>query len=156
MLGTNQRLLLTGASGLFGRALRPALTADGWDVVPVSRSGGAAPELRRCDLADPEACRHLLLEVQPDHVVHCAGGAGGASSERNDLYRANVLTTVHLLEGSLGLSAPPSFVLFGSAAEYGAQEGVLGEDAPLQPVTEYGRAKVAQTALAAGIAAREG
>jgi len=144
------RILLTGASGLFGRALLPALRAAGFEVVPVGRRVRDVPGFRRCDLANPESCRRLLLESRPEAVVHCAGGAGG---DRRELYRSNVLSTVHLLEGARHLAPPPFFVLFGSAAEYGAQEGLLREDAPLRPLTDYGRAKVAQTALAEGIAA---
>lgn len=144
------RLLLTGASGLFGRALLPALGQAGFEVVPVGRRERDLPAYRRCDLADRESVRDLLSAVRPGVVVHCAGGAEGG---RQQIYRSNVLSTLHLLEAARSLEPRPYFVLFGSAAEYGAQDRVLREDAPLQPLTEYGRAKVAQTALAEGIAA---
>ena len=139
------RVLLTGAGGLIGRELLPALAAAGFEVFPASRAGG--------DLADPAVCRELLLRLQPDAVVHLAGGARG---DRGALYRSNVLPTVHLLEETDGLVSAPYFVVFGSAAEYGALEGPIAEDAPLRPLTEYGRAKAAQTALAVAIAAERG
>lgn len=139
------RVLLTGAGGLIGRELLPALAAAGFEVLPVSRSDG--------DLADAAVCRELLLRFQPDAVVHLAGGARG---DRSELYRSNVLPTVHLLEEADGLASAPYFVVFGSAAEYGALEGPIAEAAPLRPLTEYGRAKAAQTALAVAIAAERG
>lgn len=156
-----RRLLLTGAGGLIGRSLLPALRAEGFEVLPAGRSlpppSGGEPEgfaaLARGDLADPARCRDLLRRFRPEAVLHLAGGAGGG---RNELYRSNVLPTVHLLEAAGELEAPPYFVVFGSAAEYGAHEGRIGEDAPLRPLTDYGRAKLAQTALAQAIGAERG
>jgi nucleoside-diphosphate-sugar epimerase len=151
-----RRVLLTGASGLIGRAVLPALAAAGYDVHAVSRRTavpvqGAAFDL--ADLADLAAAQHLVARVEPDAIVHLAGGPRG---DRHEVYRANVLTTVHLLEAAGSLAARPFTIVFGSAAEYGDAASPIGESAPLRPLTEYGRAKVAQTVLAEAIARSRG
>lgn len=146
-----RRVLLTGASGLIGAEVSARLVDAGYDVVPVSRAATTLPEHRRCDLADRRKVDELM-RAAPDAIVHLAGGHRG---ERLALYRDNVLTTVHVLEAAAELPAPPYCLTFGSAAEYGGG-ALLPEGAEIRPVTEYGRAKAAQTMLARTIAARRG
>jgi nucleoside-diphosphate-sugar epimerase len=143
------RLLVTGATGLIGRELLPVLRGSG-EVFALGRSASDLPGYVRCDLSDPEPTRSAIGSLQPAVVVHLAGGP---RPSRHDLYRDNVLATVHLLEAAAALRSPPYCIVFGSAAEYGdGATALLDESAPLRPVTEYGRAKVAQTTLAESIA----
>jgi nucleoside-diphosphate-sugar epimerase len=109
---------------------------------------------RELDLSRPRDALRLVDEVAPTVVLHLAGGPG---QDLEQLYARNVLTGVHLLEAVAAVAPRTEVVLVGSAAEYGAGRGVpLTEDAPLQPLTEYGRAKVAQTRLGQSIARRAG
>lgn len=149
----NGRLLVTGATGLIGRELVPALRQGPLEVVPTSRSASDLPRHRRCDLSEPEAVRALIDEVEPEAVVHLAGGT---AASRHELYRKNVLASVHLLEALARLSPAPYCIVLGSAAEYGDADGLISESAPLRPVTEYGQAKVAQTTLAEWIGRARG
>jgi len=143
-----RRILLTGASGLIGAELFPRLSAAGYEVIPVSRTPASLPGHRRCDLADRRQADELMRSA-PDAIIHLAGGQ---RAEPLALYRDNVLTTVHLLEAAADLATPPYCVVFGSAAEYGGGERPVTESADLRPISDYGRAKVAQTALARAIA----
>jgi GDP-4-dehydro-6-deoxy-D-mannose reductase len=98
------------------------------------------------DLAVASQARQVVAAADPEVVVHLAGGP---AADRHELYRANVLTTVALLEAAAETAVPPHVVVVGSAAEYGEGDGApITESAPLRPVTEYGRAKVAATTLA--------
>jgi nucleoside-diphosphate-sugar epimerase len=150
----SRRILVTGATGLIGGELMPVLRSGPDEVISSGRSAADLPGYHRCDLSDPDAARRMVETVQPDAVVHLAGGT---ASGRHELYRGNVLTTVHLLEAVARLTPRPYCLVFGSAAEYGdASAALLDEASPLRPVTEYGRAKVAQTTLAEEIGRARG
>lgn len=142
------RILVTGATGLVGGELLDVFRRGPWEVVPSSRSGAGLPNHRPCDLSDPDSTRGLVEQVRPSVVVHLAGGT---SANRHELYQKNVLSTVHLLDAVARLAKRPYCIVFGSAAEYGDADEPISESAPLRPVTEYGRAKVAQTTLAESI-----
>ena len=149
-----RRLLVTGAGGLVGRELLPALGSGPDEVFALGRSPADLPAYRVCDLGDPEATRRVVAEIRPDAVIHLAGGT---AASRHALYRDNVLSTVHLLEAAAGLAAAPYCIVLGSAAEYGniAAE-LIDETSPLEPCTAYGRAKAAQTTLAESICRQHG
>lgn len=148
------RILVTGATGLIGREVVSALRQEPWTIVPTSRSDADLPGHCRCDLSDPDSTTALLETVQPIAIVHLAGGT---SADLHELYRRNVLSTIHLLEAAARLAARPYCVVFGSAAEYGEGAGELvPETAALRPVSEYGHAKVAQIRLAEWIARERG
>lgn len=135
-------VLVTGAGGLIGTELLPVLEGGPSRVV-------TSGDRHRCDLSVPGNASTLIESVRPGTIVHLAGGT---SPSRPEVYRKNVLTTVHLLEAAARLPEPPYCIVLGSAAEYGdAAEDRIAESSPLRPVTEYGRAKLAQTALAEAI-----
>jgi GDP-4-dehydro-6-deoxy-D-mannose reductase len=141
-----ERALVTGGMGFLGRQLGRELVDGGFDVTAVGRSNG--------DVTDPQAMRRLVAEARPTHVFHLAGSRGG---ELDELLRTNVWGTVNVLE-AVAAEAPAARVLVvGSAAEYGeTTREPVGEDHPLQPVTDYGVAKAAQELAAAALAARRG
>jgi nucleoside-diphosphate-sugar epimerase len=147
-------LLVTGATGLIGRELMGSLFQESWQAHTASRSESDFPDHHRCDLSLPEEAFALVDEVRPAAVVHLAGGT---SQSRHALYESNVLATVNLMNAVGRLPSPAYCIVAGSAAEYGdASEAPIGEAAPLRPVSEYGRAKVAQTTLAESIARTRG
>ncbi|XP_071791072.1 methionine adenosyltransferase 2 subunit beta-like [Asterias amurensis] len=65
------RVLITGASGLLGRALVKEFTKASWEVLGLaySRAGGV---LKKVDLTDSLAVRNVLTEYKPAVVVHSA------------------------------------------------------------------------------------
>jgi GDP-4-dehydro-6-deoxy-D-mannose reductase len=138
--------LVTGGTGFLGPPLARELGDNGFDVTAVGRSGG--------DVTDPGAMRRLVAEARPTHVFHLAGIRDGALDE---LLRVNAWGTVNVLE-AVAEEAPAARVLVvGSAAEYGETTSEpVGEDHPLQPLTDYGVAKTAQELAAAAVGARRG
>ena len=63
------KILLTGAAGQLGQALRQQLPA-GVELIATSRSGDPATGLLPLDLADAGACRAAVLEHRPDWVLN--------------------------------------------------------------------------------------
>ena len=142
-------VLVTGASGLIGLELVPALRREGYEVVTASRRGAGVDH--HGDLAAPGEADVVVAATRPAALVHLAGGP---AAEPDALWRNNVLATHHVLAAASRLRELPTCIIVGSAAEYGggALER-LSEERPARPVTDYGRAKAAQVLLARRLAA---
>lgn len=145
------RVLVTGAAGVIGGVVADALRFDGHETFTTSRRPLGTTGHHVADLTSAADVDAMLRSVEPEAVIHLAGGVVGS---HHDLYRANVLTTVRLMDGVASRSPRTHVVVVGSAAEYGESGGQdIAETAPLRAVSEYGRAKVAATTLAEAVAA---
>jgi nucleoside-diphosphate-sugar epimerase len=144
------RVLVTGATGLIGRRVSAVLGEQNVEVVRTARS--SAVGVHTAELTDPEVVDVLVRSVRPDVVLHLAGGVGATPAAT---YVDNVLPAVHLLYALHRHGTQTRVLVTGSAAEYGPGEGgALGEAFPLQPTTDYGRAKSSQTVLALELGSR--
>ncbi|MGI9641932.1 MAG: NAD-dependent epimerase/dehydratase family protein [Acidimicrobiia bacterium] len=141
------RALVTGATGTIGQAM--ALHApDGVDLWTTSRSPASGSQHRMAELAEGQAANDIIAEVSPDVVIHLAGGVNINSFS---MRASNVATTRQLLDA---VTTSCRVVIVGSAAEYGEPVSQpISEDAPLTPVTEYGKVKAEQSTLAVEMAA---
>lgn len=158
-----RKFVVTGATGHLGRSVVHALAELG-EVVAASRSG-ATPEppfgeARRVDvralqldIGDDACIAPLKAEFGPDvALVHLAGWhpprtAGTGSAERAQLLEVNVRGTLRVLEAARRNAAEPGVacVVYASTFEvYGipAGEGPVLESDRLNPVTDYGAAKL--------------
>jgi GDP-4-dehydro-6-deoxy-D-mannose reductase len=156
-MASDRVVLVAGAGGYIGQRLLLSVR-QAWPqarVVGIARR--APPGGLALDLRDADATAQLLAELQPDVVFQLAGVI--QSSDWEELYRTNVLTTLNVLQA---LSSAPGcnrarVVVAGSAAEYGlvdAQALPVREDSLLNPVLPYGVSKAWQTTLARAWAAR--
>jgi nucleoside-diphosphate-sugar epimerase len=153
--------LVTGAGGFLGQHVVARLLELGIPVATLGRSTTSAKAgccaFHLDDAGDGATIRAVMQEVRPRLVLHLAGTPMTGPVE--DVYRVNVLFSVHLIAAALTLPDPPQVLLAGSAAEYGLiQEGALpvAETAACAPVSTYGITKLAQTlhglsAAAAGL-----
>lgn len=154
--------LILGASGFCARHLARALrqtddaTVIGADVMPEPPEQGLYDRYWAVDIGDADSVSRLLEDSRPDWVFNLVGVARGSDE---DIYRANLLGTVHLLE-AVRMHAPDARVaLVGSAAEYGmVDESALPitEDRVCNPVGSYGISKYAATMAATSYAHRHG
>lgn len=90
------RVLITGGTGLVGRALSRALADEGFDNVVSVGS-------RDCDLRDSVAVSKLMSQSNPDYVFHLAArvhGIGGNTRYKSDILFDNVLINTNVVEYS--------------------------------------------------------
>jgi NDP-hexose 4-ketoreductase len=144
------RLLVLGAGGFIGRAVRRELLAGGHQVACLDRmpaeAAGSDEAWFQLDLleASADAFGEIVRRVGPDTLLNCAGLVDGPTEQ---LVRANVLLVARLLE--VARAEGVRLVHLGSAAEYGASEpgrSVSEDDAP-HPVTPYAITKLGGTLL---------
>lgn len=148
-----ERILITGGTGFVGAHVTEALRRayiDARIVVvarPEERLRLSGVDLMVCDLTDESAVDAVVADALPDLVIHLAGQASVGQSSKlvEQTWRVNTLATYFL--GAAMMRHVPSAVMFfaSSATVYGAsfRDGVLSEDAPLQPLDVYARSKVA-------------
>lgn len=145
MAHRSDKILITGAAGLTGRALFARLAAAGHRPMSLDHGGS------RVDLRNGEAVAKSLRAAAPDVIVHLAGITTSLHSDISEIYSVNVGGTVNLLEAAASLSRPPGLtILASSATVYGTptQDGLIAENAPLRPQHHYAASKVAMEALA--------
>lgn len=123
------KILITGASGLVGSALAPALEAAGHSVVRLSRSGPVSwsPASRSIDEAALDGI---------DAVVHLAGEsvAGRWTDAKKERIAASRHEGTRFLAGTLAALAHPPKVLVSASATgfYGhRQDELLTEQSPV-------------------------
>jgi uronate dehydrogenase len=144
------RLLLTGAAGQLGCALREPLksychTLRLSDKTPLDTPAGANEEWVCCDLADPAATAALLAGV--DAVVHLGGQA--TEADWTTIMDSNIAGAYHLWEAAR--RAGTQRIVFASsnhAIGFHRRSQTLDERSPVRPDSRYGLSKVFGEALA--------
>lgn len=110
------RVLVSGASGLIGSALVERLTADGHEVVRLTRRRGQAGEIYWDPVSDvPPA----LPEAGIDAAVHLAGenvGSGRWTERKRALIRDSRVNGARLLAAALARLKPLPGALVGASA----------------------------------------
>lgn len=103
-----------------------------------------------CDLRDEAQTERVVLEIHPDYIFHLAGL--GQSDSWDELFAANVKTTVSILKASKKLPrSDVRIVVIGSAAEYGLvslERLPVEENALPNPGSLYGASMCSRTAVA--------
>ncbi len=140
-------LLLTGAAGRIGRAIRPALEAR-WDVLATDLPAAGMTAL---DVTDLAACRDACTGM--DAVVHMAGNPS-PDATWDDLLPANVIGTHNIAQAAMDAGVH-RLVLAGSAqavAGYPAGRQIRAEDRA-RPPNLYGATKAWAEAIGSWVAA---
>ncbi|WP_102223870.1 NAD-dependent epimerase/dehydratase family protein [Acidimangrovimonas sediminis] len=144
-----KRLLITGAAGGLGRAMRSRLAplADTLrlaDIAPVGEAG-ANEEVVTCDLADAAAVHEMVAGC--DGIVHF----GGVSVERpfDEILNGNIIGLYNLYEAARTHGHPR--ILFASSNHtvgFHPQDKRLTASDPMRPDSLYGVSKCYGEALA--------
>ncbi|XP_027461516.1 methionine adenosyltransferase 2 subunit beta isoform X3 [Callorhinus ursinus] len=67
----NRRVLITGATGLLGRAVYKEFKQNNWHAFGCGFRR-ARPKFEQVNLLDSEAVHHIIHDFQPHVIVHCA------------------------------------------------------------------------------------
>src|SRR2546421_3667015 len=132
------RILVMGATGWLGSAVLAQARVCGGTVAGGARHGSRQRGIEVCDASDARAVVALCARFRPTVLVNCV--------RREDV---GVAVVRSLLQGARHTGA--RLVQVGSAAEYGEafrRGRPLGERAIPRPLSAYGKAKAAETAIA--------
>jgi len=137
----NNRILITGSSGLIGRALRLALHEQGYCIrgLDIRASGTEAG-----DVCHPDTLRQAIQGCAG--VIHLAAVSRVVWGERDPEHceKVNIGGVRHLIDAALQSAHRPWLVFASSREVYGQAEQLpVPEEAPLRPVNVYARTKVA-------------
>jgi GDP-6-deoxy-D-talose 4-dehydrogenase len=135
------KVLLTGASGFIGKYLLEQLVSDGYKVVSFANKH-VRDGFVNCDLQDAEITSRLVLETNPDIIVHAAALSSVTKGSTIDYYNLNVLASENLFKAVEKLHGRKRIVFLSTAGVYGNQEvECLTEDLNPKPVSHYGLSK---------------
>ncbi|KAM7373795.1 hypothetical protein PAMP_006498 [Pampus punctatissimus] len=132
VLAPTLRVLVTGATGLLGRAVCREFENNGWFIIGTGYRR-ARPRLIRCDLTDEDTIKALLHEYNPDVIVHCAAERRPDVVERHT--EAAVNLNVHATATLAKEAGSTDYVFDGRNPPY-------GEDDSPNPLNLYGRSKL--------------
>ncbi|MDR3423598.1 MAG: NAD-dependent epimerase/dehydratase family protein [Alphaproteobacteria bacterium] len=93
-IDSSSSFLITGGTGLVGRALGKILAAEGFTNVACVGS-------RDYDLRDGNAVVHMFADIHPEYVFHLAArvhGLGGNTKYKSDIIYENVMINTHVVE----------------------------------------------------------
>ncbi len=147
---TAPRLLLTGATGFIGRYLLQELKDSGYEVWVAIRSESnrkalASENVIEVNYASIEQMKAAFEELGGfDYVVHNAGVT--KCSHPSTFMKVNYGNTCRLLQALEQLAQLPKCFLFMSSMGSFAPNLTnqpLRSDSPQEPITEYGRSKLA-------------
>jgi len=134
------KVIVTGASGLLGKAVVKAFQGTDWEVHGIGFSRAEQNDLRKCDLKDETAMRSLLQEVKPDVIIHCAGLGTHLTEKYPELAQEmNVTVTENLAKASREIG---SWLLYISTDNvFDGKNPSYATNAETNPLNVFGKTK---------------
>jgi nucleoside-diphosphate-sugar epimerase len=154
-----KKILITGAAGFTGRHFIGAAKAAGHHCIalcryPSERVSGVEKCIP-CDLLDRDATFKAVEKAAPALVVHLAAISFVAHDHTAEIYAANLLGTLNLLD-AISINAPDieKVLLASSANIYGNASSLpITEETPPKPLNHYGVSKYSME-MSAGLYSR--
>ena len=159
-MGQQRRVLITGATGFIGRPLCQLLKGH-YKVLALARPASKRLESFRVATGIQPVCGELR-DIRAivaglgriDAVIHLGWGGMSKEAQACAAIQAQDYTDSLALVEAASAAGCEIFVGGGSQAEYGPVKGVITEETPCHPVSEYGKAKLRFTRDGAELSAR--
>ncbi|KAK7060693.1 hypothetical protein SK128_017193 [Halocaridina rubra] len=134
------RVMITGASGLLGRAVMKVFAQEKWNIIGLAYSR-VGPGLVQCDITNTDAVRALVEKEKPTFIIHAAAerAPDAVENKYDETRRLNVASSGHLAaiaksSGSRLIYISTDYVFDGSSPPYKIT------DTP-NPLNKYGQTK---------------
>lgn len=148
----DQRICITGGGGFIGSHLADRLVAQNEIIVVDDFSNGRrewvpdAATVIEGDLADPAVVSEAI-DTETTVVIHCAADKAVDADDPNEQFRSNTRLTTTVLERMQTVGCD-RIAFTSSSTVYGEAPRPTPEDfAPLEPISMYGAAKLAEESL---------
>ena len=148
------RILVTGAAGMLGSALVPALVDEGHTVVATDirigdeRWWGAQPArqlptLERLDVRSREDIADAIARHRPEFIVHLAAETDVevCNAQPDHAWRTNALGTKHVAVACRDADVPLAYVSTAGVFDGKKEEPYIEYD-PAYPINYYGASKL--------------
>jgi dTDP-4-dehydrorhamnose reductase len=146
-------VLVTGAGGLLGRHLIPALRGAGFPLTLAYHRrgrppGGVSAMTGEVDVTDGGAVRAFVAAARPEIIIHTAAltNVDGCERHPEDAWRVNVCGTNHVARAAAEAGA--HLVLISTDYVFDGRRGLYVETDPPNPVNWYGLTKVVAEVVA--------
>jgi len=148
-----RRILITGCAGLVGREVLNVLDTitdkSAFDVLGVDNLLYEDDFLHPCkfqrgNVGDSSFMQMILKNYKPTHIIHLAGIVGDAvcSARPKEAYEANI-TSLEILRDNFD----GRIIWMSSCSVYGANDNLVNETSPLNPLSLYAEMKVQGEAI---------
>lgn len=154
-----KKIVITGINGIIGSELRRRFIDKGYYVIGIDRtepkekegnSGCGQFEYIKLDITDKDKVGQLFSDLSFDYLIHCAALVHKNSPDLsfdnfmkiNFEGTKNIFDSVVANKGNVGFGGE---IFFSTIEVYGGEgrDGVISEDDECQPITFYGKSKLA-------------
>lgn len=136
-------IFVTGATGFLGYHFVNLAVAKGYKVICLKRSLSRSlfsPDVegKITWVKSDEKLKNVVKDFNPDVLFHAAwGGVRGEDRDNANIQNDNIEMSRKIFT----LHPYKQIISIGSQAEYGYYSGRIAEDYPLNPISEYAKAK---------------
>lgn len=138
------KIFVTGATGFLGYHFVNLAVAKGHKVLCLKRKSSKSlfsphEEINITWVTSGEELENVVRDFNPDILFHAAwGGVRGDGRDNANIQNDNI----EMSRNMFTLHPYKQIISIGSQAEYGYYSGRIAEDYPLNPTSEYAKAKI--------------
>uniref|UniRef100_A0A1B6GWV8 Methionine adenosyltransferase 2 subunit beta n=1 Tax=Cuerna arida TaxID=1464854 RepID=A0A1B6GWV8_9HEMI len=136
------KLFLTGASGLLGRALYKKFESEGWNIYGTAFVR-VQDGLHELDITKRDDVEKVITEFRPDFVIHAAAQRfpDKVDSDPDAARRLNVDATGYVVDAAAKVGAPVLYISTDYVFDGKGETAYTVNDKP-NPINLYGQTKL--------------